>query len=319
MDLRADVVNFIAMFLFMVASTFYLRWRNILRPAAAPVIARLVTEFVLPALLIRQLAAIQIDWLTGQAVIATLAAEIIVGVFAFLIARFLFRLPPASIAVFVLCSTFGSTALIGNAFIKVVFDDDIKMTAASLIIGQLATGLPNNLLGPAIMMRCGTDRDSRFVEQLKHVILNPPFLAIIVGVAWGALRLPTSGVIFSPVFFSLKLCGDTLPFLVAALTGLSMRGISLRGLGPIVIACCLLLLVLEPALVNYFIDLFGQPIERQQLTFLLAAMPASPLAVAFAVRYGGDEKLAGTLVLATTVVSAISLPLLMPFFDQFRV
>jgi predicted permease len=317
MSLAGEVINFIVMFLFLVMSTFYLRWRNILTQKSAPAIARLITEFVLPALLISKLAHIKIDWLTGQGVIAMMGAELIVGILAFLLAKYLFKLPPPSISVFILCSTFGSTALIGNAFIKVVFHDDAKLTAASLIIGQLAVGLPNNLLGPALTMQFGNDLNSRFLERVKHAVINPPFIAITLGIFWGAMRLPTAGSIFSPIFEALKLCGDTLPFLAAILTGLSIQKFPLKGVIPIIVACSFLLLILEPVLVNHLIDLFKHPIERQQLTFLLAAMPASPLIVAFAVRYGGDDKLAGTLVLATTIVSAISLPLIMPLFDQF--
>lgn len=319
MSLTAEVINFIAMFLFLVVSTFYLRWRRIIMPSAAPAIARLVTEFVLPALLINKLSHIQIDWLTGQAVIAMIGAETIVGLLAFLTAHYLFKLPPSSTSVFVLCSTFGSTALIGNAFIKVVFHDDVELTAASLIIGQLAVGLPNNLLGPALIMQFGNDIGSKPIDRFKHAILNPPFVSIILGLFWGLMELPTTGVILSPIFEGLKLCGDTLPFLAAVLTGLSIQKFPVRGMGPVIVACCFLLLFVEPILVNHLVDLFNHPVDRQQLTFLLAAMPASPLIVAFAVRYGGDDKLAGTLVLATTVVSAVSLPLIMPFFDQFRI
>lgn len=318
MDLRAEVVNFITMFVMLVLSTFYLRWRGILSPAAAPAIARLITEMVLPALLVRQLASVKLDVLTEQAVVATLSAEIVVGACAFIIAKYILKLALPAIGVFVLCSTFGSTALIGNALIKVVFKENVGLTAASMIIGQLATGLPNNLIGPAIMMRCGKDQGISFAEQLRHIILNPTFLSIQLGLAWSFLGGPTTGSVFGPVFSSLKLVGDTLPFLVAVLTGLSIQELPRKQDIGVIVACSFLLLIAEPAFVNIFIDMFGQPKERQQLTFLLAAMPASPLTVAFAVRYGGDIRLASILVLATTGISAFSIPALMPLFDQFR-
>jgi predicted permease len=319
MGITAEVVSFIEMFLFLVAITIYLRWRKIITASAAPSIARLVMELVLPALLIRKLSHIQVDWMTGQSVIAMIVAELIVGVLAFLIARYLFKLKPSSISVFILCSTFGSTALLGNTFIKEVYHDNLGITAISLIIGQLAVGVPNNLLGPALtLFFCQGAKTSR-TNLVLNSIINPPLISIIIGIFWGLNQLPTTGAILSPFFEGLKICGDTLPFFSAVLTGLSLQKVELKGISSIMLTCCILLLVIEPTLVNYLVDLFGQPVERQQITFLLAALPASPLIVAFAFRYGGDQQLAGTLVLVTTIVSGISLPLMMPLFDQFRV
>ena len=46
------------------------------------------------------------------------------------------------------------------------------------------------------------------------------------------------------------------------------------------------------------------------LVLLLGAMPASPLVIAYSVRYGCDVDLAAKLVISTCVLSIFTLPLI---------
>lgn len=72
----------------------------------------------------------------------------------------------------------------------------------------------------------------------------------------------------------------------------------------------LLLLAVEPILAHQLDSVIGISSSTTPVMSLLAAMPATPLVVAFAIRYGGDEKLASTLVIGSCVLSAVTLPLM---------
>jgi predicted permease len=51
--------------------------------------------------------------------------------------------------------------------------------------------------------------------------------------------------------------------------------------------------------------------KDMEISFLLAAMPASNSIIAFAVRYKTDPKLASTLVVTTNILSVITIPVML--------
>lgn len=315
MDVQSNVFNFVIIFLILVVLTLYLRARGFLTTEAAPTVSRMVTECTLPAMIFRQLASTQVDGHAFQAAGCILLAEAMVAVVAFLLGRYALRLSRQSLGVYMVCATFGSTSLIGNFLIKIAFNDDLALTATGVLVGQLAVGLPIATVGQLVIGYCGARSDKAVGEQLRSVCLSPAVLAIVAGLAWSAFRLPVNAPL-APLFDALKVVEGAMPFLVAILTGLSLQRMPIVQKTFFVIAsACILLLLVQPALVEVLLhwldisDIDSPTLQMRQVTFLLATMPATPLAIAFSVRYGGDAALAGSLVIATTLLSAASIPL----------
>jgi len=312
MNLAGAVASFVVIFLLMIGGTMWLRFRGALIPAHGKVVSAVITEGVLPAMIFCYVAraAEQSAFVELAAVIAL--AECVALVASALIGRMLMRLDRRSLGSFMLASSFGSTSLIGNALLDVVFHGSAAVLGMGMVIGQFGVGVPNNTVGLWIGMRAGTDggpvRASRKAPDRLAVLKTPVVVAVLAGIAWSLSGIPTTLPGVSAVFGALTLIGAALPFLAAAVTGLSLTGADWRRLMPLIGMSQVLQLIAKPLLVLLMISAMSIPNIDREVTLLLAALPASPLAAAFASRFGGDTELASTLVVSSTLLSVITLP-----------
>ena len=211
-----------------------------------------------------------------------------------------------------LASSFGSTSLIGNALLDVVFHGSAAVLGMGMVIGQFGVGVPNNTVGLWIGMQAGAEGGavpaSRNTPDRLAVLKTPVVVAVLAGIAWSLSGVPTTLPGISSVFGALTLIGAALPFLAAAVTGLSLTHTDWRRLMPLIGLSQVLQLIAKPLFVLLMISAMSVPNLDRQVTLLLAALPASPLAAAFASRFGGDTELASTLVVSSTMLSVITLP-----------
>lgn len=312
MNLAGAVASFVVIFLLMIGGTLWLRFRGALVPAHAKVVSAVITEGVLPAMIFCYVAraAEQTAFAELAAVIAL--AECVALALSALVGRMVMRLDRRSLGSFMLASSFGSTSLIGNALLDVVFHGSAAVLGMGMVIGQFGVGVPNNTVGLWIGMRAGAEGGavpaSRNTPDRLAVLKTPVVVAVLAGIAWSLSGVPTTLPGISSVFGALTLIGAALPFLAAAVTGLSLTHTDWRRLMPLIGLSQILQLIAKPLFVLLMISAMSVPNLDRQVTLLLAALPASPLAAAFASRFGGDTELASTLVVSSTVLSVITLP-----------
>jgi len=145
------------------------------------------------------------------------------------------------------------------------------------------------------------------VRRLIKNLLNPMFLALVLGVLWAlaGLSLPTA------VRQILQLTGNaTTPLAMICLgqmlhssTGQVNRGSA--GLAPLVV----IRLLVAPALALVVL-LASMPDVTKAVCVLQAGMPSAMLTPILARQYGGDHELGLVASLGTTVASLVTLPLL---------
>lgn len=319
MSLFTNAASFTASFIILVLISLFLRYRGVISKSDAPLIARLTVNFILPALLVSKLIFIQISPHVLYVSSLIIVAECLVGLAAYLAGRFLLKLPRPSLGVFILCCTFGSTAILGSAFITAVFDQDKTAVAYALVISQISTGVPAYILFPLISSQFGESSGNLETAwaRARNIILSPTILAIIFGLAWSVLGLPTSGTLVTPLVNAANFVGMGLVLMVALLNGLSLDRIPLRQNFLTVLCCVGLLLLTEPMLVYAFGKIFDIPLRDRQISFILSGMPSANSTIAFAIRYKCDAKLAAILVTSTAIVGAMSLPTLMANLSIF--
>jgi len=309
MNLASAVASFVVIFLLMIAGTVWLRFRGALVPAHGKVVSTVITEGALPAMIFCYVAraAEQTAFAELAAVIAL--AECVALALSALVGRMLMRLDRRSLGSFMLASSFGSTSLIGNALLDVVFHGSAAVLGMGMVIGQFGVGVPNNTVGLWIGMRAGADGAAPNNRSDRLAVLKTPVVvAVLAGIAWSLSGIPTTLPGISSVFGALTLTGAALPFLAAAVTGLSLTRTDWRRLMPLIGLSQVLQLVAKPLFVLLMLSAMSVPNIDREVTLLLAALPASPLAAAFASRFGGDTELASTLVVSSTVLSVVTLP-----------
>ena len=310
MGLAASVASFVAIFLIMIGVTLRLRARHVLTPAHAPLVSVLITECVMPAMVFCYVARAreQPAFLELAAVLAL--AEAAACAASFTLGKHFLRLDKRSLGSFVLTSSFASTSLIGNALLDVVFNGSATVLGMGMVIGQFGVGVPNNTIGLWIGMRSGDQgRTPAHPARRLGFLRTPVVLAVIAGIAWGLAGISSKLPVVSSVFGALTLVGAAMPFLAALVTGLGLARVNWRSMAPAIVISQMIQLLLKPLLVLGVLSLLPLPSLDRTVTLLLAALPASPLAVVFANRYGGDTELATTLVVCSTILSILTMPL----------
>jgi predicted permease len=179
-------------------------------------------------------------------------------------------------------------------------------------VGQVGVGMPNYAIGALIALWFGSQSSNiNLVQVFKTFFLNPPVVSFIAGLLWALLSLPHTGFLLTIVFGALQFSGISLTFLAALLTGLTMKKIGRKDLGLPFFTCAALLLLVQPVIAYELDAVTGSANSMASvLVLLLGAMPASPLVIAYSVRYGCDVDLAAKLVISTCALSMFTLPLL---------
>lgn len=309
MDLAGEVLVFIFIYVLMVAATVLLRARKAVGVEHAPLISRIVMDLSLPALIFSHLAGTRFNVEYLAAGLVVWAAELAACLLALVAGRAL-RLDRPALGSFLLCSTFGSTSLVGNVLLDVVYRGHQGLIAIGLFIGQFGVGLPNNTVGLLIGMRYTAAGSSEAMGRLMvRFLLSMPVLAILAGLAWSALHLPIQGGALTVLFGAATLMGSSLPLLSAMVTGLTLQPVSLRGMLPAILLSQSLQLIVKPLIAFGIMVLLAMPVDHR-MVMMLSAMPASPLAVIYAARYGGDTALSTTLVSVSLLMSFITLPVM---------
>jgi predicted permease len=312
LPLFIPVIQFILIFILMASSALWLKYRGVLSETHAPVISRMITDFVLPALIFYKMSNVSPTRLQIDASLAIIGSELITGIIAYLIGRFIIKFNKGALGTFILASTFGSISMMGPTLIQVVFPNNDEALATGITISQLAVGLPINTIGVLIAIWFGSQSTKVDLGQIfKISILNPPVVAFFAGLLWSLLSLPHTGFLLTVFFGALQFSGISLTLLVALLTGLTLKRMERKDFGLPLFVCATLLLILQPIIAQE-LDLITGHMESMTsvLLLLLGAMPASPLVIVYSVRYGCDVDLASKLVVSTCVLSILTLPIL---------
>jgi predicted permease len=319
MNLYHNALSFTASFVLLIGLLLTLRGKGIISKTDAPAIARLTIDFVLPCLLLGKLPFIhltaEIFWTSSYLILS----EIMIGVASYYFGKSILNLKRPSLAVFILCSTFGSTAILGSAFMTAIFSGDAQSVAAGLLISQLSVGIPAYVAMPAISIYFSEDKNIGLNLRtiIDQIVLSPSIIAIVIGLLWSISASPTSGLLITPFFNTLNYAGVTLVFMVALLNALALQPINIKNDSGTILSCAILILLVEPVCVYWLDQSFDVSIRYTQTSFILAAMPSANSVIAYAIRYRTDEKLAATLVTSTALLSAITIPSIMPFFSVF--
>ncbi len=311
-SLFIPVVQFVIIFILMASSAFWFRYMGVMSQDHAPIISRVITDIVLPALIFYKMSDVSPSRHQIDAAMAMIGSELITGIAAWAIGRHLLRLQRYALGAFILASTFGSTSMMGTALIQIVFPQNSEALSTGIMVAQVGVGVPNNTIGVLIALWFGShDTKINFLKILKTFLLNPSVIAFIVGLLWSLFSLPRTGFLLTIGFGALQYSGISLTFLVALLTGLTIKKMKREDFGLTLFTCAFLLLIAQPIIARW-IDTVTGNVESMTSTLLLllGAMPASPLAIAFSVRYGCDVDLASKLVVSTCILSMITLPIL---------
>jgi len=309
MDAIQNLLNAVIVIILLYALALILRWRGVLSEDHSLVLAHLVTDLFLPAIVFVTLAgqSIQLDQLAPAGVM--LALELSMITLAWTVSSLL-GFDQAQQGAIIFCSAFGSSTFLGYSIITQMYPNKPQAMTEAVLISEIGVGYTIFILGPILAAHfgsTGSDARSLLSSSLKF-FRSPVFFALLLGLLWGVLGLPGEDNAFlSPIFRVCHVLATALTPVAILAVGLMFKWPSLRGIIlPLAIVVAIKLL-LKPLLAGLAGSLLGFPGLWRDVLVLLAAMPPAVLGPVYLRRYGGNASLASALLLAATLISCTTL------------
>ncbi len=309
MDPLHSLIQAIVVIVILYALALLMRRRGVLAEEHSLILARLVTDLFLPAIVFVTLAGrtIHLSQLTPALVMLGLELTAIAVAWTLSV---LLRFDRAHQGAIVFCAAFGSSTFLGYSLITQMYPDQPEVMTEAVLISEIGVGYTLFILGPILAAYFGSqglDARSRWAASLAF-FKSPVFFALVIGLLWGILGLPGQENIWLGPLFQVG------HVLAAALTPVAILSIGLMFKAPKVRTILvplgiviLIKLLLKPLAAGSVAALLSFPEQWTDVLVVLAAMPPAILGPIFLKRYGGDASVAPALLLSATLVSGVTL------------
>lgn len=273
-------------------------------------INRFVFWFALPALLISRISVAELELPTLSRIVLLLTAGTLLAMTsAWLVSRRL-KLPAAQTGSFIQGSFRGNGAFIG---LPVIVYSLGSLDPRAEMLGTVVLGpvvILFNLLSVLILTHHGKTRKgsgASIASFLGELVKNPLIAACAMGLALNLGNTALPRFLFRP----LDLLGDTALPLVLMSIGASLEFARLRGAASPSLIASLIKVVAAPIFGFLLAGLFALSQTERMIAIFYLAAPAAGMSYVMAEVMGNDGPLAGRIVALSTLLSAITIPIIM--------
>ncbi|GBD89169.1 putative transporter YfdV [bacterium BMS3Abin03] len=214
------------------------------------------------------------------------------------------------LSVFVQGAYRSNYAIVGLAIISNLFGDE-GLGKASLILAFL---LPvYNVLAVIILtVPMRKIRKLNLKGTVQEIILNPLIIAVIVALPFSYFKIELPSMLFTTGNF---LADVALPLALIGIGG-SLNIENIKRASTLAFNSSILKLIVVPAVLTYFAYLFGYRAMDLGIMFILFACPTAIVSFIMAQAMGCNGKLAGNIVLISTLGSVVTISLGIVLFKQ---
>ena len=301
MALFFDILNIVLPVFSVIALGYLLRRLGLIDSGFLLQTNRLVYYICLPLLLFYKIGSADFFANFNGTLVLGSAAGIAVGFLASYGWAALRGYPPATRGAFSQGSFRGNLAYMGLAIVLNAYGED-GLTRAGILMGFLVPVLNFFAILALLLPQRGSEPGRGAAFWARQVLLNPLIIASFIGIAWSFLKLPMPTVLSRSLGIA---TGMTLPLALIAIGG-SFSLEKLRGdlvLAGFATSIKLLWLPLATALLLVLLGVQGRDLA---IGVLMAGTPAATATYIMAHQLKGDAELAGSIVMLSTLLSALT-------------
>jgi len=285
----------------VIALGYLLRRLGFLRETTTAALSRLVFYVAAPMLLLRSISQTPFSSSMHLPTIGVVAASsVIVALLSYLALR---HTPPARHGVLAQGTHRSNTFFFGLPVAVSALGDEV-IGPAAVLIGSVV--IIYNLLGVLLLSLPHQDLSARsakvWIDAGRRIMMNP----LIMGVAGGTI-LSISGLTLPEVLDSpVEMVGRTALPLALICLGAGLDLSRLRAdVWPALLVSAFKLIV-YPAIIWFWLRELGLSGPALQLPVILIASPVAVVSFIMAKEMKGDERLAGALVIGSTLLSVFT-------------
>lgn len=213
------------------------------------------------------------------------------------------KLQPKQKGVFIQGAFRGNFAIIGLAIISNYFGDAVLVKAAILL--AVIVPVYNVLALIALIANNGSGGRLEISGLIKEIVKNPLIIGIVAAVPFSIFKLQIPEVITTTGNY---LAALTLPLALLGIGG-TMDFTKLRKASGNAVVSSFFKIIFFPAVFTFISYEAGYTGEELGMMFILFACPTAIVSFIMASALGGDEKLASNIIVITTLVSVLTIPL----------
>lgn len=316
-----DILPLLLMLLGLIAVGQLLRLLALLPPGAPDVLARIIVQVTMPALIVVILARARFEPALLPALVATTLALLAALALGALWLRLLGADRPAQGSAG-LVSAFSNTAFLGLPFILARYPGSASAATTAVVIDTVDTTILLLTLGVAFATAMASQRPPivpgphlphhpsprlpRIARALARLLLRPMIVAVLLGLGLALADLPLPDLLAAP----LTQVGQATPTLAFLTIGLGLDLRSLRGHALALAGIAGIKLLVMPALVAGILLALEVRGDVAHAAVLQAAMPTAVVSAIIASDAGCDPRLASAAAVVTTLLALATLPLI---------
>ena len=270
---------------------------------------KLVFWFALPALLISRISIAQLEAGTiVKIVLLFTVATLLSLAIAWLISRRL-KLPAPSTGAFIQGSFRGNGAFVGLPVIIYTLgslDPQAEMLGTVVLAPAV---ILFNVLGVSVLLHHSKNKSSRgesIHTFMVQIFKNPLIIACALGLALNMLSITLPPFLLRPLD---ALGNAALPLILLSI-GSSLAFERLRGSASPTLIASLLKVAVTPAIGFLIAGLFDLTTTEKMIAIFYLGCPAAGMSYVMAEVMGNDGPMAGRIVALSTLLSAITLPII---------
>jgi len=293
--------NVVAPVFLLVALGYFVKRINVINENFVEVTSKFVFNVSLPALVFLSIAEIDLSTAIDFNQIIYIYAATLLSFFIIWVLSIPFIKEAKNLSVFVQGGFRSNFAIVGFAIISKLFGD-FALGKAAIILAFILP-LYNILAVVILTVPFRKERKLNLKSTLTEVILNPLIVAVIVGLPFSYFKINIPSVIDLTAGFLAELA---LPLALVGIGGsLNLKNIKkASGLAFTSSAIKVVLIPLFLTLGSYYSGFRGLDLG---IMFVLFACPTAIVSFIMAEAMGANSKLAGNIVLISTVASVFTI------------
>lgn len=303
------ILNSIAPIFLLIALGKVLHKTGFLPDAFFKGVNKLVFWLALPALLTSTIGSAKIEFQTISRIVLLFASGTVASLgVAWVVSRGL-KLSPPKTGSFVQGSFRGNGAFVGLPVIIYTLGS-INPRAEMLGTVVLAPAvILFNVLGVSVLLHYSTRKSGTkdsIIAFMFQIIKNPLIIACAVGLAINLLNLSIPLLLFRP----LNALGKAALPLILMSIGAGLEFERLRGAASPTLIASLIKVAVTPLIGFLIAGLFDLDTTEKMIAIFYLACPAAGMSYVMAEVMGNDGPLAGRIVALSTLLSALTLPII---------
>jgi len=308
MDFNQTIIQSVSIIIVMILMGMGFRRVGVLKEEDSGVLARLITQYTLPALIFHALSTVEFEPEKLLLAVVMIVSQLTCALLAWGLSSIL-KLSRPKKGALILASTFTSSGFLGYAVVKEIYFDNTEALSDAAITSELGVATVFFTIGVLIAIQFGvrsTSSKEKFAEAIKF-FRSPIFFSLVLGILFSFIKLPMDNVIVKSIYRFLGIISTANTLLVTLTIGVLMHFKDMRKVIVIVLLACVIKLIVQPLLSHFQAGFLNFPDLWHNIIVLESAMPTAALTAVFAKRYGCDAELTTILIFATFISSIFTM------------